>query len=408
MTTALSDLATKASVTGTIFNGNLAAPPPIPVSGREAAGQLMEQGLLFRYAETGAGAPEAALLEEEFAAYMGSRYCVAVNSCGCALYLALRAAGVAPGEMVLVNAFTLAPVPGAIDHAGAEPVLVDITEDLTIDLDDLVRKVRISGAKYLLLSHMRGHVADLDAVSDICSGTGITLIEDCAHTTGARWNGRLTGRFGAAGCFSAQSYKHLNGGEGGFIVTDDPDIAARATLLSGSYMLYAQHRARPGLDVFERWRLEMPNLSMRMSGLTAALVRPQLAELDSRVQRWRAIHARVAARLAGASHIRLPRQPKAAYLTPTSIQLLLQGLDADGIAKVITRAAAHGVPIKWFGAEVPDGFTSRPDHWHYITNVNTPSRASEILARLCDVRLPLELTDEECDQIGNIVVAAAG
>jgi dTDP-4-amino-4,6-dideoxygalactose transaminase len=392
---------------GAQFTGNLAAPPPIPDSGRDAADRLMRQGLLFRYAETGSGAPEAALLEEEFAAYMGASYCVAVNSCGGSLFLALRGAGVGPGDRVLVNAFTLAPAPGAVAHAGAEPVLVDITEDLTIDLDDLVAKARASGARHLLLSHMRGHVSDLDAVADICAAEGLTLIEDCAHTTGARWNGKLTGRFGLAGCFSAQSYKHLNGGEGGLVVTDDPDLAARITLMSGSYMLYAQHRARPDLEVFERWRLEMPNFSMRMNGLAAAVLRPQLAELDARVARWRAIHARVAARLARAQNIRLPVTPEAAYLAPTSIQFTLQGMDEAGIARVIERAAARGVAVKWFGAEAPVGFTSRPDHWRYIPAAATPPRAADILARLCDVRLPVELSDADCDLIGEIVAEAA-
>ena len=393
---------------GGTFTGNLAAPPPIPAAGRQAAARLMEQGLLFRYAETGAGAPEAALLEEEFAAYMGARYCVAVNSCGCALFLALRGSGVGPGDKVLVNAFTLAPVPGAIAHAGAEPVLVDITEDLAIDLDDLRAKARSSGARHLMLSHMRGHVSDLEAVAAICAEEGVTLIEDCAHTPGARWNGRLTGRFGLAGCFSAQSYKHLNGGEGGLIVTDDPDLAARMILMSGSYMLYAQHRARPELEVFERWRMTMPNLSMRMNGLAAAVVRPQLAELDARVVRWRAIHARVAARLSRAQNIRLPATPAAAYLAPTSIQFSLVGMEPDEIAGVIDRAAARGVPVKWFGAAAPVGFTSRPDHWQYIPDAETPPRAAAVLARLCDVRLPLELTDADCDAIGEIVAEAAG
>ncbi len=389
------------------FSGNLAAPPPIPAAGREAAARLMEHGLLFRYAETGTGAPETALLEEEFAAYTGARYCVATNSCGCALFLALRGAGVGPGDRVLLNAFTLAPAPGAIAHAGAEPVLVDITENLTVDLDDLRRKARSSGARHLLLSHMRGHFADLDAVAAICAEAELTLIEDCAHTTGARWNDRPTGRFGLAGCFSAQSYKHLNGGEGGLIVTDDPDLAARVTLMSGSYMLYAQHRARPELPVFERWRLDMPNFSMRMNGLTAAVVRPQLADLDARVTRWRAIHARVAARLARAQRIRLPEVADGANPAPTSIQFLLQGMDAAGIAGLIERAAARGVPIKWFGAEAPAGFTSRPDHWRYIPGAETPPRAAGILERLCDVRLPLELTDDEADAIGEIIAEEA-
>ncbi|MEM9198519.1 MAG: aminotransferase class I/II-fold pyridoxal phosphate-dependent enzyme [Pseudomonadota bacterium] len=391
---------------GARFAGNLAAPPPIPAAARQSAMRVMERGALFRYAQAEGGDAEAASLEVEFADYTGARYCVAVNSCGCALFLALRAAGVAAGDPVLVNAFTLAPVAGAIAHAGGVPVLVDITEDLVVDMADLRRKIRSSGARHLMLSHMRGHVGDLEAVAALCAAEGVTLIEDCAHTPGARWNGRLTGRFGAIGCFSAQSYKHLNGGEGGLIVTDDPDLAAQMILMSGSYMLYAQHRARPDEACFERWRMTTPNFSMRMNGLTAAILRPQLAELDARVDRWRAIHDRIAARLARAQAIYVPALASTAHLAPTSIQFLLQGVTADEITQTIDRAKERGVAIKWFGADKPVGFTSRPDHWQFFDGAQTPPAAARILAKLCDIRLPLELSDAECDLIGEIVVAA--
>jgi hypothetical protein len=124
------------------------------------------------------------------------------------------------------------------------------------------------------------------------------------------------------------------------------------------------------------------------------------------VQRWREIHARVAARLARAQRIRLPVTPEAAYLAPTSIQFTLQGMEPVEIAEIIERAGARGVPIKWFGADAPVGFTSRPDHWGYIRDVKTPPCAASTLARLCDLRLPLELTDRECDAISEIVAKA--
>ncbi len=170
--------------------------------------------------------PPNAQLEAEFAREVGRRYCVALNSCGSSMFVALRCAGVQPGDKVLSNCFTLAPVPGAIAHAGAQPVLVDCTDDLTLDLDDLAHKAAASGARVLLLSHMRGHIADMDRVLALCRAHGLTLIEDCAHTMGAGWDGRLTGTFGVAGCFSLQSYKHANAGEGGLLVTDDADLAA--------------------------------------------------------------------------------------------------------------------------------------------------------------------------------------
>jgi dTDP-4-amino-4,6-dideoxygalactose transaminase len=140
---------------------DLGAPPPIPEEGIAAAAAVLRSGLTHRYGETLGDASDASMLETEFAAHLGTRYCIAVNSCGSAMYLALLCTGVRPGDRVLMNAFTLAPVPGAVAHAGAEHVLVEVTPDLVIDLDDLARKAKASGARHLLLSHMRGHIADM-------------------------------------------------------------------------------------------------------------------------------------------------------------------------------------------------------------------------------------------------------
>ncbi len=172
---------------------------------------------------------------------------------------ALRAAGAGPGTKVLTNAFTLAPVPGAIAAVGATPVYVEVTEDLVIDIDDLAAKA--SEAPVLLLSHMRGHICDMDRLMAVCRAAGVVVIEDCAHTMGATWNGVPSGRHGLFGCYSTQTYKHVNSGEGGFLVSDDATAMARAILLSGSYMLYGRHRAAPPPEVFETLRFETPNIS---------------------------------------------------------------------------------------------------------------------------------------------------
>ncbi|MEM8787058.1 MAG: DegT/DnrJ/EryC1/StrS family aminotransferase [Pseudomonadota bacterium] len=384
------------------FTGDLTAPPPIPPAALAAAQALMRDGALFRYGEQGGAENAAAALEAEFAESLGARYCVAVNSGGSALFLALKAAGIGPGDRVLINAFTLAPAVSAIVHVGAQPVLVDITPDLVVDTEDL--RARAPDAQALLLSYMRGHLPDMDAV--MAAAGDIPIVEDCAHATGATWAGRPIGRFGVAGCFSAQGYKHLNAGEGGFIVTDDADLAARAILMSGSYMLYAQHRARPEQRVLARWAPHMPNFSMRMTGLAAALLRPQIAELPARVDRWRGIHARVAAELAAVPDLRLPTSAPGAAPAPTSLQFTLDRPGAQ-IAAFLDRAAAQGVAIKWFGRPEAVGFTSRPDHWAYAAQP-TPPTAARILANLCDIRLPLALTDADAALIGRIVARAAG
>lgn len=382
---------------------DLTEPEPIPEAGIARACELMRSGRLFRYGEMGADQNDVALLEQEFAAFVGRRYCIAVNSGGAALCLALKVLDLQPGEPVLVNGFTLAPVPGAILHAGGRPVLVEIGPDYVIDCTDLRAKARASGARILLLSHMRGHIADMDAVMAACDELGLLLVEDCAHALGAAWDGRAIGTFGTAAAFSAQTYKHLNAGEGGFLVLDDDDRTARAILHSGSYMLHGQHRSAPAADVMSRWEEQTPNFSMRMTALAAALLRPQLHDLPRRAARWNAIHDRLGAAIARSQHVRLPaRSPKERYAA-TSVQFSLLGFGDDEIAAVLERCAARGLPIKWFGAGRQRGFTSAPRHWRYAGEQGPMAQTHATLAGLCDIRTPLSLTDQDCDLAAEIL-----
>ncbi len=379
----------------TAVNIDFIAQEPLPPAARQRVDELLESGKLFRYGEAGADQADAALLEAEFAALVGRRYCVAFNSCGASLAAALIAAGAQHGDQVLMNAFTLAPVPGAIAHAGATPVFVDITDRYHIDLDDLRRQHASTGARWLLVSYMRGHVPDVDALMSVCDELEIRVIEDCAHTMGASWDGRATGTFGIAGCFSTQTFKHANSGEGGLLVTDDEDVAARATLLSGSYMLYGQHGARPADEVFERHRLTTPNFSMRMSALAAALVRPQLSMLEERAATWNARYRQLADGLSTIEGVRVPERDRREQFVASSIQF---NVDHPDIAGFVERAGALGVALKWFGADQPVGFTSRFDHWRYAPEGSVP-RAAEILSTMLDMRIPLSMTTDQADHI---------
>ncbi|MGP9820395.1 DegT/DnrJ/EryC1/StrS family aminotransferase [Salinarimonas sp. NSM] len=389
------------------FTGSFTQQEPIPDEAIEAAVAVLRSGRLHRYNTRPGEAGEAAALERDYAAWQGARFCLALASGGQAMQIALRAAGVRPGERVLTNAFTLAPVPGAIAGIGAEPVLVEITEDLVINLDDLAAKAHASGARWLLLSHMRGHLCDMDRLVALAAELGIGIIEDCAHTMGARWNGRKSGTFGLAGCFSTQTYKHLNAGEGGLLTSDDAAFMARATMLSGSYMLYDRHGAGPPPEAYADIRLDTPNMSARMDNLRAAILRPQLARIDDAIARWNARHDRVATHLADAPHIRLPvRPPQEAYVG-SSIQFLVPGIGADAARAVLARCAAQGVELKWFGAPEPVGFTSAHRSWRYVPAQTLP-RTDRILSGLFDMRLPLTFSLEDCDLIaGHIRDAVA-
>ncbi len=324
------------------FTRSFTQQEPIPEAGIEAAIAVMRSGRLHRYNTAPGEVAETVLLEQEFAAYTGAKYCLAVASGGYALGCALRAAGVKSGDLVLTNAFTLAPVPGAIAAVGAVPLFVEVTEDLVIDLDDLEDHAAASGAKVLLLSHMRGHICDMDRLMAIARAHGIEVIEDCAHTMGATWAGVPSGRHGLIGCYSTQTYKHMNSGEGGFLVTDDPEVMARAVILSGSYMLYASHKAAPGPEVFERVKWDTPNVSGRMDNLRAAILRPQLRDLPAQCARWNALYAVMEEGLANTPGLRLIARPQAEGFVASSFQFLLPDWRADAVRDVLARVAARG------------------------------------------------------------------
>ncbi|MEX5729506.1 dTDP-4-amino-4,6-dideoxygalactose transaminase [Rhodovulum iodosum] len=384
------------------FTGSFTQQEPIPKDAIEAAVGVMRHGRLHRYNVAEGEAGETALLERDFAAFTGARYCLAVASGGYALGCALRAAGVAPGDTVLTNAFTLAPVPGAIAGVGATPVFVETTEDLTIDLAHLEAQIAASGAGVLMLSHMRGHICDMGRLMALCDGAGVTVIEDCAHTMGAAWAGVPSGRHGAMGCYSSQTYKHINSGEGGLIVTDDAELMARAVLLSGSYMLFDRHLAAPPPEAFEGLKAELPNISGRMDNLRAALLRPQLARLPDQAARWNRLYRAMEAGLGGTPGLRLIDRPEAEAFVGSSFQALLPGWPAERVEALLARCADRGVELKWFGAAQPAGFTSRYAHWDYAEPKPLP-RTDRVLAGLIDMRLPLTFSQEDCAVIARIV-----
>lgn len=389
-----------------VFTGSFTQQEPIPEEGIEAAVAILRSGRLHRYNTAPGEVAEAALLEEEFAALTGAAYCLAVASGGYAMGCALRALGVGQGAPVLTNAFTLAPVPGAIAAVGALPVFVETTEDLVIDFADLEARAKATGARVLMLSHMRGHLCDMDALMALCNRLGIRVIEDCAHTMGARWNGVASGRHGAMACYSMQTYKHVNSGEGGFLISDDADLMARAILLSGSYMLYARHRAAPPPEAFAAVRMVTPNVSGRMDNLRAAILRPQLRLLADRVSRWKARYETLEAGLDATPGLVLVRRPGAESYVGSSFQFRLPDWSPARIALFLQRCVSRGVEVKWFGAAEPVAFTSRYDHWRYAPPQSLP-RTDRILAGLVDLRLPLTFSIDDCKQIARILRAEA-
>lgn len=385
------------------FNKSFTQQEAIPEAAIERATEILRSGQLHRYNSQPGEVSEAALLEKEYARYQGSKYCLAVASGGQALQIALKAAGLGAGEKVLANAYTLAPVPGAIHAAGGVPVFVEIGDDWRTDVADLEQKARGSGAKFFMLSHMRGHIADMEAICRICDAYNITIIEDCAHTMGAKWNGRRSGNFGLIACFSTQTYKHMNSGEGGLLTTDDAECAARATMLSGSYMLYGRHGAGPAPETYETISLQTPNCSARMDNLRAALIRAQLPLLDDNIRRWNERYRVLEQGLGKIPAVTIVKRPQHEHYVGSSIQFHVQGLDKEHIPLLIKKCLQRGVEIKWFGADKPDGFTSRYDSWQYLDNHQHLPQTLKALSTTCDMRIPLTFTLSDCRDIAEII-----
>ncbi|MCZ6722853.1 MAG: aminotransferase class I/II-fold pyridoxal phosphate-dependent enzyme [Gammaproteobacteria bacterium] len=390
-------------MTKTVFNKPFTQQEPIPEAGIARAVEVMRSGRLHRYNVIEGETAETALLETEFAAYMGQSYCLACASCGYALHIALKAAGIKPGEAVLTNAFTLAPVPGAIDNAGANPLLVETDENFCVDLNHLEQMMQASQARFFMISHMRGHIADMDAVVELCNKYQVILIEDCAHTLGANWNNQKSGSFGRIACFSTQTYKHLNSGEGGFLTTDDPEVMARAIILSGSYMLFERHEAAPEIAVFKDIKLDTPNYSGRMDNLRAATLRAQLPLLDENCKRWNARYRALEQRLAQNTEITLPSRPEQEDYVASSLQFRIERLANQQIPAFIADCANRGVELKWFGGKEPQGFTSRYDSWRYIESKQRLPQTLKILACTFDLRIPLTFSVEDMVVIGEII-----
>lgn len=373
---------------------------PIPETARDAIETLLKSGDLFRYT-----APEdapASVLERDFAAMIGARYAVAVSSCSAALFLALKALELPRGARVLIPAFTFGAVPSAVVHADCVPVLVAVNETLRIDIDDFAAK--LDGADAVLISHMRGHTSDMDRIMELADAAGLPVIEDAAHSLGTKWADRNIGTIGRIGCFSFQSYKLLNSGEGGILITDDADIAARAVIMSGAYEHNWKKHAVPA-EAFARWQNKLPLYNTRLSNLSAVLVQSQLPEVERRVRDGRRNHDFTAERLERSPFITVPKALPSEERAPDSIQFLLNDMSRSQIDAFVEEASRGGVSVQVFGLTRNNARAFW--NWDFLDETPDLPETRAVLERACDVRLPARLTLEDCSYIADVLVRAA-
>jgi len=374
---------------------------PIPEAARAEIDRLLLSGDLFRY--TAPSDAPVALLEAEFAALLGARYALAVSSCSAALFLSLKALDLPKGAKVLIPAFTFAAVPSSVVHADCVPVLVEVGANYRVDMADFARKLPEADA--VMISHMRGHTSDMDAIMRLCDAADVPVIEDAAHSLGTVWGGRNIGTIGKVGCFSFQSYKLVNAGEGGIMITDDPEIAARAIIMSGAYE--TNWKKHPGLtNSCAHWQNRLPLYNLRMQNLSAAVIRPQLPLVAERVTKGRAGHDRVAAELNQSAHLAVPEALGPEERAPDSIQFnLVSGWSDQEAVDFQASAKARGVSVQVFG--LSEGNARAFWNWQFLGELPDLPQTRAMLMRACDVRLPTRLTEAELDYIARAIVEAA-
>jgi dTDP-4-amino-4,6-dideoxygalactose transaminase len=230
--------------------------------------------------------PESKAFEQEFARYIGSKHAVLTSSATAAIWMALKAFGVKADDEVLVPSHTAFPTVEAVCFAGAVPVFVDVDDSYTVDLKDAAGKVSARTVGFVPV-HLYGHPADLDGIRRLCAERSLWLLEDCAQAHGAAWQGRKVGSFGRAGAFSFYPSKNLTVmGDGGLLVTDDDDVAARCRRLRDHGRLNKDVHSEIGFN-------------LRFNDIQAAIGRVLLRRLDAMNDHRRLLAARYQRGLAG-------------------------------------------------------------------------------------------------------------
>jgi 8-amino-3,8-dideoxy-alpha-D-manno-octulosonate transaminase len=377
--------------------------------------EVLDRKYLFRYYGPEQFPSKVREFESRFAAQVGARHALAVNSCTSALITALVACGVGPGDEVIVSGYTFFASAAAVVAARAIPVIAEVDETLTIDPDDIERKIN-PATKALMPVHMRGAPCDMERILAIARRHNLRVIEDVAQAMGGTYRGKPLGTLGDCGCYSFQYHKVITAGEGGMVVTD----AAR---LYDRCMGYHDTAAcwRPDRFAEQRYEGELfCGVNFRMSELTGAVMLAQLGRLDGLVAGMRRNQQRIIAGIQGAPGVRARPSYDAAgdtglclmfYLDrPELTPSFVEALRAEGVS-------AAGI----FNSGIPDWHIYA--HWQHLLEKKTPTpegcpwtcpyhagapveygadmnpKTLGYLARVVHVDVPPQLSLEDCDMI---------
>jgi len=249
--------------------------------------------------------PKTKEFERRFAEYIGARYAIAVNSCTGGLHVALAAAGIGPGDEVIVPTMTFCATANVVVHLGATPILVDVEPD-TLNIDTQRLQAAISPrTKAVIPVHLYGHPCDMDRIGEIAEAHKLLVIEDAAHAVAAEWHGQRIGSFSPATAFSFYATKNLTTAEGGMVTTDDDEYAEKMRI----WTLHGISR-----DAWKRYTAEgswyyevaVPGFKYNLTDLQSALGLHQLARLEVMTRRRAELAARYCTGLCELPEVELP------------------------------------------------------------------------------------------------------
>jgi dTDP-4-amino-4,6-dideoxygalactose transaminase len=275
--------------------------------------------------------PRTAAFEQAFAAHLGARHAIALSSCTAALHLAYLAAGVGPGDEVIVPSFTFVATANAVLYCGARPVFAEIVSRAapTLDPQDVERRIT-ARTKAVAVVHYAGYPAAVERLRELCDARGLALIEDAAHAPSATLDGRKLGTWGLVGAFSFYSNKVLSAGEGGLLCTDDDEVAALARSLRSHAMTSGTVERHEGrADTYDVVGI---GFNYRMDEPRAALLLSRMARLEQEIARRRELTMRYRKLLREIPGIVVPFKDadvegSSCYVLP--IMLEREGLQAD-------------------------------------------------------------------------------
>jgi dTDP-4-amino-4,6-dideoxygalactose transaminase len=336
--------------------------------------------------------PRTVAFEEAFADHLGARHAIAVSSCTAALHLAYLAAGVGPGDEVIVPSFTFAATANAAIYCGATPIFSEIVsrEHPSLDPEDVARRIT-PRTKAVCVVHYAGYAAAADRLKELCDAHGIALIEDVAHAPSATLHGRKLGTWGLAGAFSFFSNKVLSVGEGGLLCTDDDDVAALArsrrshAMTSGTW---DRHNKRT--DTYDVVGL---GYNYRLDEPRAALLLSRLARLEQDIARRRELTRRYRSLLAHVPGLIVPFEDS--ELEGSSCYVMPVMLEQDGRqAEVAARMCERGIQTSIFYPSI-HRFTAYRERFPDLSLPITE------LASRTELTLPLypHMTNDDLDRV---------